>query len=171
MWADGTRYQDGRHSSISEDDSWDYIVSAYVDTKNNRSWPSCDQRIVPFSDTEEGLDDKTWDRIKSAVEAVVDHWSEGQKVLVRCQAGFNRSGLIMALVLMKLGFTAEVAIKRLRDRRSSYVLVNPVFEEYVREREREYRDEKNLAWMTRKVFWSDEKIDRLVRDIFEEEDK
>ena len=55
-------------------------------------------------------------------------WKQGDRVLVRCQAGINRSGLIVALVLMKEGYSAEDAIALMRAKRSEYVLINKSFE-------------------------------------------
>lgn len=54
-------------------------------------------------------------------------WKAGKKVLIRCQAGWNRSGLIMALVLMREGWSAEKAISTIRSNRSKYALKNSVF--------------------------------------------
>lgn len=138
-WREGTRTMQAYHSTVSKDETWDYVVSAYV-TSDEESWPRCDQRLVLFGDTEKGLDEKTWDRIKSVSKEIVDRWRSGQKVLVRCQAGYNRSGLIMALVLMRLGYTADEAIHKIRWRRGRHALINRVFERYVHEREEEYRD-------------------------------
>lgn len=45
-----------------------------------------------------------------------DRWSAGERVLVRCQAGFNRSGLVTPLVLMLHGMSADVAIASLARR-------------------------------------------------------
>ncbi len=44
-------------------------------------------------------------------------WQGGEKVLIRCQAGANRSGLITAIVLMTDGMSAEVAIAKIRAKR------------------------------------------------------
>ena len=145
LWEVNGFQRDGAHSTISEDRSWGYVVSAYFDGDNQESVPRCDTRFVLFKDTEDGLSEETWERIRSAVDSVVDRWHRGHKVLVRCQAGYNRSGLIMALVLMRLGFTAEGAINHLRKHRGKDVLVNPVFEGYVHERSGEYRYAQNLS--------------------------
>jgi hypothetical protein len=51
-------------------------------------------------------------------------WRDGQRVLVRCQAGVNRSGLVMALVLMLDGLDAHDAIALIRERRAPAVLSN-----------------------------------------------
>lgn len=140
QWAEnGLQARDSRHSSISGDLSWDYVVSAYI-TDWETSWPQCDHRLVLFADTQKGLDEETWRKIRSAADAVVSRWLSGQKVLIRCQSGYNRSGLLMVLVLMRLGLTAERAIELVRKRRGNDVLINPIFERYVYDREEEYRD-------------------------------
>jgi protein-tyrosine phosphatase len=138
-WAEGGKIKGASSSTVSGDKSWDYVVSAYF-LPREKSLPQCDTRFVLFDDTEYGLEEETWSRIQSAVDEVVDRWRNGQKVLIRCQAGYNRSGMIMALVLMRLGENAEDAIKRIRLRRGKHALVNKVFEDYVRQREQLYYD-------------------------------
>jgi len=61
-----------------------------------------------------------------------DVWSTGDRVLIRCQAGVNRSGLVSALVLMLAGYPANEAIDLLRLRRGSMVLCNEGFETWLR---------------------------------------
>jgi len=56
-----------------------------------------------------------------------DEWKRGKRVLVRCQAGLNRSGLVMALVLMQDGYTADQAIDLIRKQRNPYALFNKDF--------------------------------------------
>lgn len=51
--------------------------------------------------------------------------------LVHCQAGLNRSGLLAGLALVLDGFTPIEAIELLRLSRSSAVLCNPVFEQWL----------------------------------------
>ena len=53
-------------------------------------------------------------------------------VLVHCQAGLNRSSLVVCRALMLEGMTADEAIKTVRDKRSPACLCNPSFEEYLR---------------------------------------
>lgn len=71
--------------------------------------------------------------------AQVDRWARWVNarrrtgpVLVHCQAGLNRSGLIVARALMLEGMTADEAIRTVRRYRSSYVLCNEAFEAYLR---------------------------------------
>jgi protein-tyrosine phosphatase len=60
-------------------------------------------------------------------------WKSGKKVLIRCQAGINRSGLIMALVLIRDGMNPEDAIELMRTKRARSVLRNQTFENWLRE--------------------------------------
>lgn len=140
-WREGTRvHYESKHSKVSEGD-WDYVVSAYMEPKHEKSFPKCDTRFVFFLDTEHGLEDETWVRIRSAVDEVVKRWRDGQKVLIRCQAGYNRSGMMMAFALMRLGINADESVQRMRRIRGRHVLINHVFEGYVKEHESEYLDE------------------------------
>ena len=60
-------------------------------------------------------------------------WRDGARVLVRCQAGVNRSGLVTALALMLDGMDADEAIALIRARRAQAVLSNHHFERWLRE--------------------------------------
>lgn len=53
-------------------------------------------------------------------------------VLCHCQAGLNRSGLVVALAMMIDGASADYAIRHLRSARSEYVLCNSTFAEWLR---------------------------------------
>jgi protein-tyrosine phosphatase len=66
-------------------------------------------------------------RLRQAVEFGYDRWKQGDRVLVRCQAGLNRSGLVLALILIKDGLTAVHAIERIRDNRGPDALFNENF--------------------------------------------
>lgn len=68
------------------------------------------------------------------VDFVMHHWKEdGKKVLIRCQAGINRSSFVMAFVLMRYGYSAADAIALMREKRSPYVLMNQSFEKFLLE--------------------------------------
>lgn len=73
------------------------------------------------------------DAVMRAAKFAHASWKSGKKVLVRCQAGINRSGLVMGIVLMLEGYTAEQAIELMRTKRSSSVLLNGSFEQYLKE--------------------------------------
>lgn len=69
--------------------------------------------------------------LKQIVKAAYTDWQRGQRVLIRCQAGWNRSGLITALVLMLGGMDASIAIDVIQLRRSPYALNNQAFETWL----------------------------------------
>jgi hypothetical protein len=62
-----------------------------------------------------------------AVEAV----RAGRKTLVRCHAGQNRSGLVVAQALVELGLSVPEAIALVRRRRSPGALSNELFVQYL----------------------------------------
>lgn len=72
------------------------------------------------------------------VEQVADwayaEWKKDQRVLVRCEAGLNRSGLVNGLILMRDGMSAEDAIALIREKRNRFALNNAEFEKYLLER-------------------------------------
>jgi protein-tyrosine phosphatase len=66
-------------------------------------------------------------RLRQAVEFGHERWKAGDRVLIRCQAGLNRSGLVLALILIKDGKTAEEAIALIRENRGEDALFNNDF--------------------------------------------
>lgn len=71
------------------------------------------------------------DRLRQAVEFGYNRWKSDDRVLVRCQAGLNRSGLVLALILIKDGLTPSEAINRIRDKRGPDALFNNNFESWL----------------------------------------
>jgi hypothetical protein len=69
--------------------------------------------------------------IEAGATLAYKRWKSGKKVLIRCQAGLNRSGLITALVLMMDGMSAADAIELQRANRSPDVLMNKEFESWL----------------------------------------
>lgn len=65
-----------------------------------------------------------------AASAALDY-AAGRRVLVRCRAGMNRSGLVVAEVLIRNGYTASDAIAMIRQRRASGALNNETFVAYL----------------------------------------
>ena len=71
------------------------------------------------------------DRLRQAVDFGYDRWKQGDRVLVRCQAGLNRSGLVLALILIKDGLKPAEAIARIRDNRGDDALFNRDFHNWL----------------------------------------
>lgn len=78
-----------------------------------------------------GMEDVDMETLSRAAAFAHFSWKKGNRVLVRCQAGINRSGLTMALVLMKEGYSAKDAIALMREKRSKWVLLNRDFEDFL----------------------------------------
>lgn len=66
-----------------------------------------------------------------AVERTEACLDTGENVLVHCQAGLNRSSLVVATVLIRQGMEPAEAIRFLREKRSEMVLCNHTFERYL----------------------------------------
>ncbi len=64
-------------------------------------------------------------------ETVLAALRAGRRTLVRCHAGYNRSGLVVAQTLVGLGYDAPTAVKIIRERRSPFALNNGVFVDYL----------------------------------------
>jgi protein-tyrosine phosphatase len=62
----------------------------------------------------------------------VNEWRARGQVLVHCQAGLNRSSVVVARALMLSGMTANDAINLLREKRSPACLCNKGFENWLR---------------------------------------
>lgn len=77
-------------------------------------------------------DDVDAEEVDAIAEAVVAALAEGGNVLVHCQAGINRSNLISALALRKMGYSTDDAINLLRTQRGEIVLANKTFERFLR---------------------------------------
>lgn len=69
--------------------------------------------------------------VLEAVNAVVAWHAQGLRVLVRCRAGMNRSGLVTALALTQIAdLNYDQAVELLRTRRGPKVLYNPILHAY-----------------------------------------
>ena len=70
------------------------------------------------------ISDMDLSRLRQAVKWGFKQWKRGDRVLIRCQAGLNRSGLVTALILIKDGMTPEDAIRTIRKNRADIALFN-----------------------------------------------
>jgi protein-tyrosine phosphatase len=67
---------------------------------------------------------------RELVERVVSDLKEGETVVVHCQGGYGRSGLVAASVLVALGYSTEEAIRAVQEARPG-AIENPSQAEYV----------------------------------------
>lgn len=130
LWQGGTDDLDTIYDTVLESESafitksdFDTVITAYA-------WAQpCDWLVkeirYPFYDSD--MKDLNIEELQSVALLAHTDWKAGKKVLIRCQAGWNRSGLIMALVLMREGYSAQQAIDLIRKQRSKNALCNPRF--------------------------------------------
>lgn len=111
-----------RKANITKED-FDTVVTLYADAKPV-DWHV---RELRFGMWDSNLSDVNFEDLFDLVQLAHSDWMRGKRVLVRCQAGWNRSGLIMALVLIREGYTPAEAIRLIRENRSPNALCNPDF--------------------------------------------
>jgi hypothetical protein len=124
---------DGRRvlkKKITPDD-FDSVYTFYADAEP-ADWFVKEIRY-PFYDTDLGnaLVGNVEVELMDIVRMASRDWADGKKVLIRCQAGLNRSGLVMGLVLIRAGYTAEEALHLMRSGRSEWCVCNKSFERYL----------------------------------------
>lgn len=124
----------GGHHTQTDDavvtDEFDIVVSLF------RLWgygPSQGVQHVYFQMDDADLDPEHHTSLDKIAEVIVYELSQQKKILVRCQAGMNRSGLVVGLAMLKMGWSVDDILKRLRAARSPYVLFNQDFVRYLRE--------------------------------------
>lgn len=119
---EGNLWQGGCIGGVRLPDDFKYVLSLYPWEQYTLP-EGCSRIEVRMYDSgdmpDEGL-------LRGLANLVID-LSKAGKTLVHCQAGLNRSGLITALALIESGREPEDAIKLLRDQRSSAVLCNQTF--------------------------------------------
>ena len=102
---------------------FDVVVTLYADAQP-APW-FVEEFRYGFGDSE--LTPGAIRKVLALAAAAHARWQAGETVLIRCQAGVNRSGLVMALVLMLDGYSARDAIELIRERRAPAVLSNRHF--------------------------------------------
>ena len=84
-------------------------------------------REIRYGVWDSNMKDFDVEELFDIVRVAHSDWKKGKKVLIRCQAGWNRSGLVMALVLIREGMEAQKAINLIRAKRSPHALCNSTF--------------------------------------------
>jgi protein-tyrosine phosphatase len=82
----------------------------------------------PLDDHLHPLSRKEWVQIVSAAKFVVASCARGARVLVTCQAGLNRSGIVTAVAVMMLTNCSGKEAVELVQRRRQWALCNSSFE-------------------------------------------
>lgn len=124
---EGNLYQGGCEDGLDLPEYIEHVVSLYPwERYREHSGVRSTLQMVMHDSTSQDLS-----VVDSLARWVIDRSKEGP-VLVNCQAGLNRSGLVMARVLMLQGRGADEAIELIRTQRSEACLCNPAFEQWLR---------------------------------------
>ena len=121
----GSRFE---HKAFITPEHFDTVVTMYAYARPV-DWFVKEFR---FGIYDSDMKDFQTDELHDIVVAAHRDWKKGKRVLVRCQAGINRSGLVMALILIREGYSAEDAINLMREKRGRAVLANKHFENWLK---------------------------------------
>ena len=132
LFMGGTADEDVIHQAVAynkarTDLPFDAIITMYA-WANPADWRVQEFRYGIY---DSAITDIDLDRLKQAVEFGYNRWLSGDRVLVRCQAGLNRSGLVAALIMMSTGLDAETAIEQIRKNRADIALFNNNYVEWL----------------------------------------
>lgn len=108
---------------LHEREEFDAVVTCYSYAQP-MSWYVHENR---FGFADGPLDEKTFAKAVELADWLYSRWIKGEKCLSRCQMGYNRSGLIIAILLMRHGMDANEAVELIRKKRSRYAMSNPDF--------------------------------------------
>jgi len=129
LWQGGTDDNDvverrtrAKYKEITVD-NFDTVVTLYA-SANPVDWFV---REIRYGFWDHDMRDFDSEELFDIVRVAHSDWKRGKRVLVRCQAGWNRSGLIMALILIREGYSVREAIQLQRDMRTKNVLCNTTF--------------------------------------------
>ena len=121
---------------IDDSDDWKYLdkegISVIIDVDGDLDIgiPTIPNHILyvyfPFID-----DDLPNPEKLHAVAAMgADLYRSGQKILVHCSMGYNRSALVIGMILIKLGMSGKEAVELIRLKRKG-ALFNKKYFEYL----------------------------------------
>ena len=121
------RFEENSHGNVP----FDACVTLYGD-----SWPMghfVREQRFPIPDA--ALQASSETEIRQLAQWLYSQWKLGKRVAGKCQAGWNRSSLVVALVLLQEGYSADDAISLIREKRSQNALCNPDFVRFIRQEE------------------------------------
>lgn len=123
---EGNLWQGGCVHGVRVPDEFVFVCSLYPWGQYDLGDGTHREEYKLYDSSQQGME------MVDAIAKRVAGWLKDGPVLVHCQAGLNRSGLVAARALMHGGKTADEAITLLR-KRSPVVLCNQAFETWLRE--------------------------------------
>jgi protein-tyrosine phosphatase len=132
LWMGGTDDLDlvnraGRLPSASDPKDFDAVVTLSAYSKPVGWYVHEFRYCIPDA----SLDEEHAQELEKIADWAYLQWKSGKQVLIRCQAGMNRSGHVMALILMRERMKPKAAIELIRSKRSEDALSNHSFVEYL----------------------------------------
>jgi len=92
------------------------------------------KRVVrmPYDDSKVALTKTVLQQLHKTAKELSDEHERGRRIVITCMAGRNRSGLLMALVLMeRFKLPAKEAISLIKEKRGPFALTNRTFTSYL----------------------------------------
>lgn len=102
-----------------------HVVSLETDMRYDTTGLDITYQVFPMLDIREK---PIYQNFMEPAEAAYQHFLTGENTLIHCQAGVNRSGLVTAATLFKIGFEPKEAINLIRQNRFPECLGNDFFE-------------------------------------------
>lgn len=130
LWQGCHRYDgpDGKFEKAIVGDEFSLVISLYSFPGHGPAEGVEHHRILLADGVLKDVDLGMVRRLADVAEQAV---RDSRRTLVRCQAGLNRSGLVTAFALMRLGYPAADAIDLIREKRSPNALCNAHFVRYI----------------------------------------
>ncbi|CAM5274109.1 protein phosphatase [Streptomyces spiroverticillatus] len=130
LWMGGHYWLDGAGTvhPVVADGRFDVVVSLFVRPDHGPP-PGVDHRVAEIPDGP--LTAEQLVTVRKLAQGAAQDVAEGRRVLVRCYAGFNRSGLVVGQTLVDLGHSPAEAVDLIRRRRSRHALHNGLFAQYL----------------------------------------
>lgn len=130
LWMGGHYWTDsaGELQAAVVRDEFDLVISLYTQPGHGPAG-RVEHRVAEMPDA--ALSAFQIDQVRQLAVVAATAVRTGRTTLVRCHAGYNRSGLVVAQTLMELGAAAQDAIELVRRRRSPWALNNELFTQYL----------------------------------------
>jgi len=116
--------------------AWE-VIKFYPGYASPASFSGTRVLYVPLDDATIPLSEAT--RALDAGRKAADYVRRGKRVLVTCNQGRNRSGLVTAFALMDLGYPSTESVRRIRKARGDDALSNDFFVRLLHEMDRRPR--------------------------------
>lgn len=128
----GSKFSDYSANHVVVKDEFDAVFSFYW-TPEGWEGPAADIAHIHYPIPDGILTSEQLLKVRAIASDVAGCVRAGNRVLVRCQAGYNRSGLVTAFALMELDYNVHEAIELVRKARGDAALHRLVFLRYLME--------------------------------------